>query len=77
MKGGWNGPVIDTLRNLYSKTSFRIKNNGLLSSMVFSELGVNQGGVVSGLLFRKYMADLESYLSTEHGICINNEIIVH
>ena len=77
MKEGWHGPVIDTLRNLYSKTSFRIKNNGLISSLIFDKLGVNQGGVASGLLFRKYMADLDSYLSTEHGVCINNEIIAH
>ena len=48
-----------------------------VSSMIFNLLGVNQVGVGSGILFRKYMADLESYLSTAHGICINEEIIVH
>ena len=77
MKCGWHGPVIDTLRNLYSKTSFRIKNNGRISSTIVNNLGVNQGGVASGLLFRKYMSDLKTYLSTAHGICINNEIIAH
>ena len=77
MKGGWYGPVIDTMRSLYSKTTFRVKNNGRVSSMIFNSLSVNQGGVASGILFRKYMADLESYLSTAHGICINEEIIVH
>ena len=77
MKGGWYGPVIDTMRSLYSKTTFRVKNNGRVSSMIFNSLGVNQGGVASGILFRKYMADLESYLSTAHRICINEEIIVH
>ena len=41
------------------------------------QLGVNQGGVASGLLFRKYMSDLKTYLSTAHGICMNNEIIAH
>ena len=40
-------------------------------------LGVNQGGVASGLLFRKYMCDLESYLSISHGVCLNGEIIAH
>ena len=77
MKCGWHGPVIDTLRNLYSKTSFRVKNNGRVSSMIFNKLGVNQGGVASGLLFRKYMSDLKTYLSTAHGICMSNEIIAH
>ena len=77
MKCGWHGPVIDTLRNLYSKTSFRIKNNGRISSTIFNNLGVNQGGVASGLLFKKYMSDLKTYLSTAHGICINNKIIAH
>ena len=77
MKGGWYGPVIDTMRSLYSKTTFRVKNNGRVSSMIFNNLGVNQGGVASGILIRKYMADLESYLSTAHGICINGEIIAH
>ena len=77
MKGGWYGPVIDTLRNLYCKTSYRIKSGGRVSSRNLSTLGVNQGGVASGLLFRTYMADLESYLSVEHGICTTNEIIAH
>ena len=77
MKGGWCGPVIDTLRSLYCKTSYRIKGGGRVSSRVLSTLGVNQGGVASGLLFRKYMADLESYLSVEHGICTTNEIIAY
>ena len=45
--------------------------------MVFNKLGVNQGRVATGLLFRKYMSDLKTYLSTARGICINNEIIAH
>ena len=77
MKGGWHGPVIDTLRNLYGKTSFRVKSKGRVSSIILSKLGVNQGGVASGLLFRKYMCDLESYLSISHGVCLNGEIIAH
>ena len=77
MIGGWHGPVIDTLRNLYGKTSFRVKSKGRVSSIIPSKLGVNQGGVASGLLFRKYMCDLESYLSSCHGVCINGEIIAH
>ena len=52
MKGGWSGRVIDTLRNLYSKTQFRVKRHGKLSMPISSLLGVNQGGIASGLLFK-------------------------
>ena len=77
IKCGWHGPGIDTLRSLYSKTAFRVKNNGRVSSTIMNNLGVNQGGVASGILFRKYIADLESYLSSAHGICISNKITAH
>ena len=52
MKGGWSGRVIDTIQNLYSKTQFRNKRHGKLSIPISSLLGVNQGGIASGLLFR-------------------------
>ena len=61
----------------YDNISCRVKSNCRVSSKIFSELGVNQGGVASGLLFRKYIADLDSYLSIEHGVCIGNEIVAH
>ena len=54
MRSGWSGWVINTLRNLYSKTKFRVKCNGMLSPPILNEIGVNQGGVCSGLPFRKY-----------------------
>ena len=77
MKGSWHGPVIDTLRNLYDNISFCVKSNCCVSSKIFSNLGVNQGGVASGPLFRKYIADLDSYLSLEYGVCIGDEIVAH
>ena len=40
-------------------------------------MGVNQGGVASGLLFRKYMADLDMFLNTEFGVYIREMIIAH
>ena len=40
-------------------------------------MGVNQGGVASGFLFRKYMADLKRYLDYEVGVCISSEILAH
>ena len=72
MKGGWYGPVIDTLRNL---DLVPFKSEGPASTRILSTLGVIQGGVASGLLFSEYMADLESDLLVEHGICTTNEII--
>ena len=55
IKNGWKGKVIDTFRSLYSKTHFRVKRNGKLSPPVLSILGVNQGGISSGLMFWKYI----------------------
>ena len=77
ISSGWKGRVIDTFRSLYGKTHFRVKRNGKLSPPLNSNLGVNQGGISSGLMFRKYMSDLSSYLSKEVGIVIANEIIAH
>ena len=77
MKGGWHGPVIDTLRKLYDDFSFRMKSNCGVSSKIFSKLVVNQDGVASGFLFRKYSADRDSFLSIEHGVCNGNHIVVH
>ena len=74
---GWSGRVIDTMRNFYSKTYFRVKINGRISPPIANHVGVNQGGNVSGLLFRKYMADLSEYLYTEVGICLGDSIVAH
>ena len=77
ISGGWKGRVIDTFRSLYGKTHFRDKRNGKLSFPVDDNLGVNQGSISSGLMFRKYMSDLSTYLSREVRIVISNEIIAH
>ena len=77
MRSGWKGKVIETLNSLYQKTNFRIKHQGLLSFSMCDIMGVNQGGVASGLLFRKYMADLNAFLNTEFGVCIGEMIIAH
>lgn len=77
MKGGWTGRVVDTLRNLYQKTRFRVKRNGRISTDIPTSLGVNQGGVASGLLFRKYLSDLDIYLRKEVGVCIDDTILAH
>ena len=77
IKGGWHGRVIDTLRDLYSKTHYRVKSDGKLSPVIENLIGVNQGGNVSGLLFRKYMADMSDYLAKKFGIVTGNKILAH
>ena len=77
MKGGWGGRVIETFKDLYEKTEFRVKCKGKISSYIENSLGVNQGGIASGLLFRKYMADLSEYLRAECGILIGEEVLTH
>ena len=77
VSSGWRGRVIDTFRSLYGKTHFQVKRNGRLSRPIQNNLGINQGGISSGLMFRKYMSDLSTYLSSKVGIAISNEIIAH
>ena len=48
-----------------------------MNSIIPSKVGVNEGGVAGGLLFRKYVCHLEAYLSMSHGVCINGKIIAH
>ena len=38
---------------------------------------MNQGGVASGLLFRKYLSDLDEYLNTHAGICVGDMLVAH
>ena len=78
IKSGLKGRVVNTLRNLYHKTFFRVKHGGQLSARILQELGVNQGGNASPTIFREYMADLKQYLHQQHGVCLSeDEILLH
>ena len=77
IRDGWKGRVIDTLRELYAHSHFRAKRASKISPPISNQIGVNQGGVALGLLFRKYMQDISDYLSKVVDVCISNEIIVH
>ena len=77
MKGGWTGRVIDTLRNLYSKTQYRVKRGGKLSPAIESLTGVNQGGAASGTQFRQYLQDLDECLKKDAGVCIGETLVAH
>ena len=72
-KAGWSIP----LRNLYSETNFYVKHNLKLSPIIQNNMGVNQGGVASGFLFRIYMSDLKTYLDYRVGVCIDNDVVAH
>ena len=75
IKSGYHGRVIDTLRNMYSKTKARVKLGTLLSPIIENSMGVNQGGILSPFLFRKYLSDMSHCFSDEDGIIIGDEII--
>ena len=77
IRNGWKGKVIDTFRSLYTKTHFKNKRNGRLSPPILSNIGVNQGGITSGLMFRKYMSDLSEYLSKQFGVVVSDDIVKH
>ena len=61
IEGGFKGRVIDTMRNLYTKTKAKIKVGSMLSPLIENNMGVNQGGVLSPFLFRKYLQDLSIF----------------
>ena len=77
MKSGCTGRVIDTLQNLYSKTIYSVKCYGGISDIIWENVGVNQGGNASPILFRSYLWDIKDYLDEYTGICISNEIKFH
>ena len=77
INSGWSGRLLDTVRDLYSKTSFRMKFEGYISANIPNSMGVNQGGNASGFLFRKYLSDLSNYLYDECGVCLGESVIAH
>ena len=76
-KAGFRGRVIDTLFDLYKKTTFCVKLNGKISESIHENIGVNQGSITSPFLFKEYLSDLKSYLDTSTGVSIGEEILVH
>lgn len=78
ISSGISGRVVDTIRDLYRKTTFKVKGKNGLSPSLCNKFGVNQGGTLSPSLFRKYLTDLGDYLSTHAGILLNDdEMIAH
>ena len=75
IKSGLHGRAIDTLRDLYRKTAFRVKHGGKLSEPVVQSVGVNQGGNASTTIFWEYLADLRDYLDEFTGVCLSDTTI--
>ena len=71
IKSGLHGRVINTQRNLYTKTYFRVKQGGYLSDLILQEVGVNQGGNASPIIFRNYLSDLSNYLNEITGVILS------
>ena len=67
---------METLHNLYQKTYFILKVNGKVGPCIFDQLGVNQGGSASDVLFRRYMADIGEYLCSHVGVCVEEIIVI-
>jgi len=78
IKQGFCGRLTDVIRDMYTKTKCKVKTQEGLSPYIQDIVGVNQGGVISPLLFRKYLSDIDSYLKKQCGIVINDEdTLVH
>ena len=76
-KSGFRGRVIDSLIDLYRKTSYRVKIGNKISENIRETVGVNQGGIASPFLFREYLSDVKDYLDEYTGICLEEEILIH
>ena len=74
---GFEGKIIDVLRNMYTKTKCKVKTSEGLSPYIHDVIGVNQGGILSPMLFRKYLSDLDTYLTKHCGIVIEHDILAH
>ena len=78
IQSGLHGRVINTLRNLYTKTVFRVKHEGKLSEKIRQFIGVNQGGNASPTIFKKYLCDMKEYLREYTGVVLSDdEILVY
>ena len=54
IKSGFNGKVVDTLRNLYTKTKSKVKLGSTLSPLLENTMAVNQGGRKPGILHSSF-----------------------
>ena len=72
---GFEGKIIDVLRNMYTKTKCKVKTPEGLIPYIKDVIGVNQGGILSPVLFRKYLSDLDTYLTKHCGIVIEHNLL--
>ena len=65
---GFHGRMLDTVRNMYMKTRCKVRTGNTFSPVIPNHKRVNQGGVLSPFLFRKYLCDLKDHLDKAIGI---------
>ena len=70
------GRLLNTMRSLYSQTSFRLRHNGKVSDSVNESIGVAQGGSASGNLFRKFLLDAKNYLNDRFGVVLDEFTLI-
>ena len=75
VKQGFGGRVLDTLRNMYSKTKSKVRTVNILSSLMENIRGVNQGGVKAHFCLGNI--DMKSCFDLENAIKIDEVILAH
>ena len=75
VQNGLGGKITRLLIDLYSKTKSYIKIDNILSGAIKETFGVNQGGVMSPLLFTEFLTDLGKHLAKSGVFITETEIL--
>ncbi len=76
-KDGLSSKVVDILLDMYTKTSSKIKWKGFLSEIFKDSFGVNQGGITSPYLFKRFLKGLTDELKDCYGVTVGGNILKH
>ncbi len=76
-KDGLSSKVVDILLDMYTKTNSKIKWKGFLSGIFKDSFGVNQGGITSPYLFKRFLKGLTDELKDCYGVSVDGKILKH